>query len=259
MLNAGGIGEQKVVTREEWLKARKELLKKEKELTRLHDRLAEERRTLPRVKVEKNYVFDTVEGKQTLADLFDGRSQLIVHHLMFAPEWEAACVGCTFQADHIDGPRPHLEHHDVKIVAVSRAPLEKLLAYKRRMGWGFDWVSSYGSDFNYDFRVSFTQDQVAAGRVDYNFGTITDDARYISEELPGVSVFCKEPSGDIFHTYSAYARGLDVLIGAHHYLDLTPKGRNEAGDPNWIRRHDEYEDIDKDTSCCAPEQHESAA
>jgi predicted dithiol-disulfide oxidoreductase (DUF899 family) len=231
----------RIVSQDEWLTARKALLVKEKEHMRAGDRLSTERRALPWVKVEKDYVFDAPEGKVSLADLFDGCSQLIVHHLMFHPDWEAGCDGCSFQADHIDGPGQHLEHHDVKIVAVSRAPLAKLAAYKRRMGWRFDWVSSYGSDFNYDFHVSFTQDQIAEGRVDYNFGTITDDARYHSEELPGVSVFYKDQDGQVFHTYSTYARGLDAILGGDHYLDLTPKGRCEADYPNWPRRHDEYE------------------
>jgi predicted dithiol-disulfide oxidoreductase (DUF899 family) len=230
-----------IVTQDEWLTARKALLVKEKEHMRAGDRLSTERRALPWIKVEKVYFFDGPEGKVSLADLFDGCSQLIVHHLMFHPDWEAGCPGCSFQADHIDGPRQHLEHHDVRIVAVSRAPLAKLLAYKRRMGWRFDWVSSFGSDFNYDFHVSFTHDQVTRGRVDYNFSTITDDARYHSEELPGVSVFYKNQDGQVFHTYSTYARGLDAILGGDHYLDLTPKGRCEADYPNWPRRHDEYE------------------
>ncbi len=179
-------------------------------------------------------------GRKTLADLFAGCSQLIIHHLMFHPDWDAGCPGCSFQAEHIDGPGQHLEHHDVKIVAVSRAPLAKLAAYKRRMGWRFDWVSSYGSDFNFDFHVSFPKDEIAKGRVDYNFGTITVDTRYHSEELPGVSVFYKDQDGQIFHTYSTYARGLDAILGGNHYLDLTPKGRRDADYPNWPRRHDEY-------------------
>ena len=232
----------KVVSRDEWLVARKALLIKEKEHMQAGDRLSAERRELPWVKIEKDYVFDAPEGKVSLADLFDGRSQLIVHHLMFHPDWEAGCPGCSFQADHIDGPGQHLEHHDVKIIAVSRAPLAKLVAYKRRMGWRFDWVSSYGSDFNYDFYVSFPKDEIAKGRVDYNFGTITVDARYQSEELPGVSVFCKDRDGQVFHSYSTYARGLDAILGGNHYLDLTPKGRGEADYPNWPQRHDEYED-----------------
>ena len=230
----------KVVSQEEWLAARRALLAKEKAHMREGDALAAERRALPWVKVDKTYVFDTTDGPKTLAELFDGRGQLIVHHLMYAPDWSAACPGCTFQAEHIDGPAPHLEHHDVTIVAVSSAALDKLTAYKARMGWRFEWVSAQDTDFNRDFRVTFTDDQIAQGRVDYNFGTIETDPRYIDKELPGVSVFCKDEAGDVFHTYSTYARGLDALLGANHYLDLTPEGRNDAGHPNWPRRRDEY-------------------
>jgi predicted dithiol-disulfide oxidoreductase (DUF899 family) len=231
----------KVVTQEEWIAARRALLAKEKLHMRQGDALAAERRALPWVKVEKVYVFDTQAGPKSLAELFDGRSQLIVHHLMYAPDWEAACPGCTFQAEHIDGPAPHLDRHDVRILAVSRAPLDKLLAYKARMGWRFEWVSSEGQDFNYDFRVSFTEDEIASGRIDYNFGTILGDPRYLDRELPGVSVFHKDEAGQVFHTYSTYARGLDMLLGANHYLDLTPEGRNDAAYPNWPRRRDEYD------------------
>lgn len=231
----------RIVSRKKWLAARKELLAKEKAHMRAGDRLSAERRALPWVKVDKQYVFDTPEGKKTLGDLFDGRSQLIVHHLMYHPDWEAACPGCSFQADHVDGPAQHLEHHDVKIVAVSRAPLAQLAAYGARMGWRFDWVSSHDSDFNYDFHVSFPKDQVAKGRIDYNFGTISVDARYLAEELPGVSVFYKDAGGQVFHTYSAYARGLDAILGGSQYLDITPMGRRDADYPDWPRRHDEYD------------------
>lgn len=230
----------KIVTREEWLEARRALLEQEKAHMRQGDTLAAQRRALPWLKVEKPYVFDTEHGRKTLAELFDGRNQLIVHHLMFAPDWQAACHGCSFQAEHIDGPARHLVHHNVTIVAVSRAPLPKILDYRKRMGWGFQWVSSFDSDFNYDFYVSFTKDQIGQGGVDYNFSTIKTDPRYASEELPGVSVFCKDAAGEVFHTYSTYARGLDALIGAHHYLDLTPEGRNESAYQSWPRRHDEY-------------------
>lgn len=229
-----------IVSREEWLNARKTLLEKEKAHMRAADRLAAERRALPWLKIEKRYSFETEQGRRTLADLFNGRQQLIVHHLMYGPDWSAACPGCSFQAEHIDGPAQHLAHHDVTILAVSRAPLVKLLAYKRRMGWRFEWVSSFGTDFNYDFQVSFTKAQIAQRRIDYNFGTITTDSRYISEELPGVSVFLRGEDGEILLTYSTYARGLDMLLGTNHYLDLTPEGRNEAGYPDWPRRHDEY-------------------
>lgn len=230
----------KIVSRGEWLSARKTLLEKEKALMREADKLAAERRGLPWLKIEKNYTFETEEGHKTLAELFNGRGQLVVHHLMYGPEWTAACPGCSFQAEHIDGPAQHLLHHNVTIVAVSRAPLPKILAYKKRMGWRFEWVSSFGSDFNYDFHVSFTREQIEQQRIDYNFGTITTDDRYISEELPGLSVFLKDQNGRILLTYSTYARGLDMLLGAHHYLDLTPEGRDAAGYPGWPRRHDEY-------------------
>lgn len=230
---------RKAVSRDEWLKARRALMEKEKAHMKAGDRLSTERQTLPWLRVEKEYVFETPEGRRTLADLFGDCSQLVVHHLMYHPDWEAACTGCSFQADHIDGPRRHLERHDVRIVAVSRAPLAKLEAYKQRMGWGFDWVSSEGSDFNFDFHVSFTPEQIAEGRIDYNFSTITDEPRYLSEELPGVSVFLKNGDGAVYLTYSAYARGLDTIIGANHYLDLTPLGRNEAAHPGWPKRHDE--------------------
>jgi predicted dithiol-disulfide oxidoreductase (DUF899 family) len=230
----------KIASRDEWLGARKSLLEKEKAHMRAGDSLAAARRDLPWLRIEKSYTFDTEQGGKTLAELFDGRDQLLVHHLMYAPEWNAACPGCSFQAEHIDGPAQHLPQHNVTIVAVSRAPLSKLLAYKKRMGWQFAWVSSFASDFNYDCHVSFTKEQLEQRRIDYNFGTITTDGRYLSEELPGLSVFRKDDGGQVFLTYSTYARGLDMLLGTHHYLDLTPEGRNEAGYPGWPRRHDEY-------------------
>jgi len=230
----------RIVSQEEWLDARRALLVREKAHMRAGDALAEERRALPWVKLQKTYAFDTERGRKSLAELFDGRPQLIVHHFMFAPEWEAACPGCSFQAEHVDGPARHLAHHNVTIVAVSRAPLAKILAYRQRMGWHFPWVSSFGSDFNYDFHVSFRKEQIAQRKVDYNFGTITTDPRYIDEELPGVSVFARNEAGDVFLTYSTYARGLDMLLDTHHYLDVTPEGRNGAAYPNWPRRHDEY-------------------
>lgn len=228
------------VSKEEWVIARRALLEKEKAHMREGDRLAAARRELPRLKIEKTYTFDTEQGRKTLAELFSGRRQLVVHHLMFGPEWKAACPGCSFQAEHIDGPAQHLAQHNVTILAASRTPLEKLLAYKKRMGWRFEWVSSLDSDFNYDFQVSFTKEQIEQRRIDYNFGTITTDGRYISEELPGLSVFMQDEHGEVLLTYSTYARGLDMLLGTHHYLDLTPEGRNEPGYPNWPRRHDEY-------------------
>jgi predicted dithiol-disulfide oxidoreductase (DUF899 family) len=234
--------QSKIVSPEEWIAARRALLEKEKAHMRNGDALAAERRALPRVKVENAYLFDTESGPKALAQLFDGSRQLIVHHLMYAPEWDAGCPGCSFQAEHIDGPAPHLARHDVRIIAVSRAPLDKLLAYKARMGWRFEWVSSRGEEFNRDFRVSFTEDEIAKGRIDYNFGTIVTDPRYLSRELPGVSVFFKDEMGEVFYTYSTYARGLDMLLGANHYLDLTPEGRNQAAYPDWPRRRDEYDE-----------------
>lgn len=229
-----------IVSKDEWLAARRDFLVKEKAHIRAGDTLAAERRSLPWLKIEKSYLFDTTRGRRSLAELFDGCEQLIVHHLMFAPEWEAACPGCSFQAEHIDGPARHLEHHNVRIVAVSRAPLAKIRAYRQRMGWRFDWVSSFDSDFNYDFHVSFTKEQIRQSRIEYNFGTITGDPRYLSEEeLPGVSVFVLN-RGEVSLTYATFARGLDMLLTTNHYLDLTPEGRNEKAYSAWPRRHDEY-------------------
>jgi predicted dithiol-disulfide oxidoreductase (DUF899 family) len=241
-----------VVSRDEWLAARRDLLRQEKELMRRSDEVAAARRAMPWLRVDKDYRFDTPTGSRSLADLFDGRRQLIVHHLMFHPDWDAACEGCSFQAEHIDGPRPHLEHNDISIVAVSRAPLAKIEAYKRRMGWSFPWVSSHDGGFSFDFHVSFPRADVERGRIDYNFGTITDDKRYLSEELPGVSVFAKDREGGIFHTYSTYARGLDALLGAHAYCDITPNGRHSIDAPGNLKRHDEYgDDQSKRDACCA--------
>jgi predicted dithiol-disulfide oxidoreductase (DUF899 family) len=229
----------RIVSRTEWLEARKKHLVREKEITRLHDQLVEERRRLPWTKVEKNYRFQSADGPRMLADLFEGRSQLFIYHFMFGPDWEAGCKSCSFFADHVDGPRQHIERHDVKFVAVSRAPIAKIEAYRERMGWGFSWVSSYGTDFNTDFAVSFTPEQVAAQANLYNYGTIPA----FIDELPGASVFYKDETGGVYHTYSAYARGTDILIGAHNMLDFTPKGRREGDEPmSWVRRHDEYAD-----------------
>ncbi len=229
----------RIVSEAEWLAARKQHLTKEKEFTQLRDQLSAERRKLPWVKVEKPYVFDGPNGKETLADLFGGRSQLIVYHFMFGPEWEEGCKSCSFLADHIDGSVVHLAHRDVTFVVVSRAPLAKIDAFKKRMGWRFKWVSSYDNDFNFDYHVSFPNDEVANGKVYYNYGT----QEFPSEEAPGVSVFYEDGSGDIFHTYSAYARGLDMLVGAYNYLDLVPKGRDEDDldfTMAWVRHHDRY-------------------
>ena len=243
----------KVVARSEWLAARRELLKKEKEHTRAYDELRKLRQELPWLKVEKKYVFDGPQGKETLADLFEGRSQLIVYHFMLGPGWSEGCVGCSFLADHIEGSLVHLEHHDVSLVVVSHAPLAEIEAYKRRMGWHFKWVSSFGSDFNYDYNVSFTKEDAAKGKVFYNF-EIQD---YAMDELPGTSAFYKGAEGEIFHTYSSYSRGGERLIGTYGWLDIAPKGRNENGPrhdmSDWMRHHDKYEVVEKKSSCCHSE------
>jgi len=230
-----------IVSRDEWLEARKAHLAREKEFTRLRDQLSAERRALPWVRVDKAYAFDGPEGKATLADLFDGRSQLIVYHFMFGPGWEEGCPSCSFLADHIDGAAVHLAQRDVTLLAVSRAPLTRIEAFKKRMGWRFRWVSSYGSDFNFDYHVSFSKDKMAKGAVYYNFGA----REFPSGEAPGLSVFVKDEAGAVFHTYSSYARGLDLLVGAYNYLDLAPKGRDEdalAFTMAWVRHHDRYGD-----------------
>jgi predicted dithiol-disulfide oxidoreductase (DUF899 family) len=239
-----------VVPQEQWLAARKALLLKEKEFTHMRDQINAERLALPWVKVEKNYEFDTPKGKKSLTDLFDGRSQLLVYHFMLGPGWDAGCPGCSFLSDHFDGALPHLEHHDVTLTAASRAPLAEIEAYKKRMGWNFPWVSAFGSDFNYDYHVSFKEDELAKGKVNYNF-TETPAPDGTPTELPGLSSFYKDDSGDIFHTYSSYARGGEELIGTLMILDRAPKGRNENGTMDFVRRHDEYEKAPKLHDCCA--------
>jgi predicted dithiol-disulfide oxidoreductase (DUF899 family) len=229
----------RVVSRDEWLKARRALLASEKEATHLRDRVNSERLALPWVRVEKNYVFDTPAGPRSLADLFAGRSQLIVYHFMLGPGWSAGCPGCSFLADHLDGALPHLEHHDVTLTAVSRAPLGEIETYKRRMGWRFPWMSSFGNDFNFDYHVSFTKDALASGTIFYNFNEM--DAAHGNDELPGLSAFVKDADGAVFHTYSSYARGPEELIGTLMILDRAPLGRNESRTMNFVRRHDEYE------------------
>jgi predicted dithiol-disulfide oxidoreductase (DUF899 family) len=231
----------KVVSHNEWLEARKQLLVREKEFTRLRDQLSKERRELPWERVDKSYVFDGPQGQRTLPELFEGRSQLIVYHFMFDPDWEAGCPHCSFWADNFNGIPAHLNHRDVTMVAISRAPLAKLEAYRKRMGWSFKWLSSFGSDFNYDYYVSFTPEEVAKQQAYYNYAP----QRPQSSESVGISVFHKDADGNVFHTYSCYSRGVDMLNGAYHYLDLAPKGRDEAGQANaqfWVRRHDEYKD-----------------
>jgi predicted dithiol-disulfide oxidoreductase (DUF899 family) len=229
----------RIVSPDEWLVERKALLVKEKEATKLRDKVNAERLALPWVKVDKSYVFDTPAGRKSLGELFDGRSQLIVYHFMLGPDWSAGCPGCSFLADHIDGALPHLEHHDVTWTAVSRAPLAEIGAYKARMGWHFPWVSSSGSDFNYDYHVSFTKAELASGTVLYNF--TQTNAASANDELPGLSAFYKDETGQVFHTYSCYARGPEELIGTLMILDRAPKGRNEGTIMDFVRRHDEYE------------------
>ena len=231
----------KTATREEWLAVRRALLEKEKQLTRLRDEISAERLALPWVKVEKEYVFDTVEGSKSLSELFDGRSQLIVQHFMFGPDWQAGCVGCSFGADHADAAYQHLKHHDVTYVAIARAPIEKLEAYRKRMGWRFNFASSYRNDFNYDFHVSFPKEELENGNVFYNFREI--DGKDAYDELPGASAFYKDEDGTVYHTYSQYARGGEEVLGAYMLLDIAPLGRNESGAApmmSWVKRHDEY-------------------
>lgn len=235
-----------IVSREEWLVARKKLLEKEKAFTHLRDQLAAEQRALPWVKIEKDYVFEGPNGKESLADLFEYRSQLIIYHFMFAPGWKEGCDGCSFLADHFDGANLHLANHDVTLIAVSRAPWSEFQAYKKRMDWQFKWVSSYGSDFNCDFHVTPTAEETNARRYYYNYQYREGEG----SEGHGISVFYKNDAGDIFHTYSSYARGVDILTNTYNFLDITPKGRNEKEIMDWMRRHDEYDAVKKKTECC---------
>jgi predicted dithiol-disulfide oxidoreductase (DUF899 family) len=230
----------RIVSREEWLEARKALMTKEKELTRFRDQLAAERRALPWVKVEKQYVFDAPQGKVALADLFDGRSQLFIKHFMMGPGQTTQCVGCSLEVDHVEGLLAHLQNHDVSYAAVARAPIREIEAVRKRMGWRFTWVSSYHSEFNYDFHVSFTPEQIAAGRAFYNYAYVNPGL----EDLSGDSVFVKDRAGQIFHTYSTFARGGEEFLGVYRYLDATPNGRREDGPYNsladWVRPKDMY-------------------
>jgi predicted dithiol-disulfide oxidoreductase (DUF899 family) len=250
----------RVATPSEWLAARKELLIKEKNFTRQRDALSAERRKLPWVRVEKQYVFETPAGKETLADLFAGKSQLILYHFMFGPGWVEGCPSCSLLGDSIDGAAVHLAHRDVTLLVASRAPISQIEAFRKRMGWRFRWVSSYGSDFNYDYHVSFTKDDMAKGKVYYNY----DATGFPSEEAPGLSVFYKDGNGDVFQTYSCYARGLEPLLGVYNYLDLAPKGRDEDGltyAMAWVRHHDKYADgqlVDATRPYSPPEKSDAA-
>ena len=230
----------RVVNHEEWLAARKQHLIKEKEFTRLRDELSRQRRELPRERVENEYVFEGPHGKESLSDLFGGHSQLIVYHFMFGPGWAEGCPSCSFLGDHFGGMLPHLEARGISFVVISRAPFPQIEPFKKRMGWNFKWVSSYESDFNFDYHVSFTKEEVAKGKMHYNY----TEQQFPSDEGPGASVFYKNDGGKIFHTYSSYGRGLDIFLGAYNFIDLTPKGRNEDGLPHpmaWVRHHDRYE------------------
>src|SRR4030095_6536865 len=229
----------KVVSREEWLIAREQHLAKEKEFTRLRDQLSQERRDLPWVKVDKPYIFDGPNGKESLSEVFAGRSQLLVYHFMFGPEWSEGCKSCSFWADNFNSIIVHLNQRDATMGAVSRAPLEKLLAFQKRMGWTFKWLSSFGNDFNRDYHVSFTPEELEKGEMYYNYRV----GKFGRDEAPGLSVFHRDASGSIFHTYSCYGRGLDMLNGAYHHLDVLPKGRDEAGltfPQEWVKHHDKY-------------------
>lgn len=231
--------DHRVVARDEWLAARRELLAREKELTRLRGRLSAERRALPWVRVEKEYVFDGPDGRETLAGLFGRQSQLAIYHFMLGPGWEQGCASCSMAADTMDGCIVHLQQRGVAFAAVSRAPLPEIQAFQERMGWRFKWVSSHGSDFNFDFGVSFSKDELERGEVCYNY----ERCAPFGEEAPGLSVFCRGEDGEVFHTYSTYGRGLEMLLGAYDFLDLVPRGRDEAGLPwsmAWVRHHDRY-------------------
>jgi len=243
-----GVKEHKVVSPKQWLAARKELLVKEKKFTRLRDELARQRRNLPWLKVEKDYVFDGPAGRVALADLFCGRSQLLVYHFMFGPGWKDGCPHCSFWADHFDSVNIHIGQRDTAFAVISRAPLKEIAPFKKRMGWKFRWVSSFDTDFNFDFNVSFTPTQRKSGKAVYNFAPLNMDI----DEREGVSAFYRDKNGDLYRTYSSYARGIDLMNTTYNFLDLTAKGRDENPDAsqNWVRYHDEYKGASKDC-CCA--------
>lgn len=249
--STASIPDHTVVSRDEWIAERRRLLAREKELTRLGDEIARARRALPWVRIDTRYVFHTLAGPRTLAELFEGRGQLLVQHFMLGPGWEQGCASCSYMADHADGMTVHLAQRDVAFVAISRAPLAEIERFRRRMGWQFKWVSSHGSQFNYDFGVSFTPDEVATGELHYNYGRWP----LAYEEWPGISVFCQDDAGDVFHTYSTYGRGVEVMMGTYKLLDLTPKGRDERDvvyKMEWVRHHDRYEPAPAASSERAP-------
>ncbi|MGI9480805.1 MAG: DUF899 domain-containing protein [Hyphomicrobiales bacterium] len=229
----------KAVSREQWLEARRALLADEKAFQKERDKLAEKRRALPWVKVDKDYTFDSEDGPVSLSDLFGGSSQLIVQHFMFHPDWDEGCKSCSFWADNFDRVATHLKARDAAFAAISRAPLDKLVAYKERLGWAMPWVSSHGNNFNHDFNVSFTPDELEAGECTYNY----HQTKQVGPEMPGFSVFCRTPQGEIYHTYSCFSRGLDPFNPVYQFLDIAPKGRDEdslAFTMEWLRRNDEY-------------------
>jgi len=241
-----------IISQEKWLEARRDLLAAEKDLTHRGDQVAELRRKLPWVRVEKRYAFEGPDGKVSLAELFAGRSQLLVQHFMLAPGAKEGCKSCSYMADHTDGMTAHLAQRDVTFVAISRAPYNEIEQFRQRMGWRFNWVSSNANGFNHDFRVSFTPEEIAKGGIDYNFGVSSFAAR----ELPGVSVFMKDEDGTVFHTYSTYGRGVEVMMGTYRMLDLTPKGRDEEGhNMQWVRHHDRYEQAAPGKAGCCGGQH----
>ena len=262
------VNQQKVVSHDEWVTARKQFLAKEKEFTRQRDELSRQRRELPWERVEKPYEFQGPQGKLTLADLFDGRSQLVIYHFMLGPGWAEGCPSCSYISDHFDGMAVHLANRDVTLVVVSHAPIAEIEAFKKRMGWRFRWVSSFDSDFNYDYQVSASPEEASEGNAYYNY----EKTNFPSQERPGLSVFSKDADG-IYHTYSTYARGLDILVGAYNFLDLVPKGRDEGGLKHtmaWVRHHDKYSEgyfVDPEagwehpkvvagpSSCCSGEHH----
>ena len=231
------MGQHKVVSRQQWITARKALLVKEKKFTHLREKLAQQRRDLPWVRVDKEYTFDGPAGRENLAGLFGGKSQLVIYHFMFGPGWKAGCPHCSFWADHYDGMGVHLNHRDVSFVVVSRASLDEIKSFKKRMGWRFKWVSSFRSDFNYDYQASFSPEAIKSGTVSYNYEKIAMDMT----DREGISVFCKDRKSNVFHTYSTYARGIDMVNPTYQFLDLVPKGRDENGRGQfWVRHHDRY-------------------
>jgi predicted dithiol-disulfide oxidoreductase (DUF899 family) len=257
-MGATSIADHEVVSREQWLAARKALLAAEKAHTRQHDELARRRRELPWVKVETNYVFDTPAGPKTLADLFAGRSQLVVYHFMLGPGWPEGCPSCSMAADGFDATALHLAQRDVTFIAVSRAPLSEIDAFKRRMGWRFTWASSSRNTFNRDYHVSFTKDEIESGAASYNYGSMN----FPVSEAPGASVFYRNAAGEVFHTYSAYGRGLEPLLGVYTLLDVVPKGRDEDGLKHpmaWVRHHDRYEAAKSEQSACGCGNHQVKA